>query len=128
MKKLLFFAMLAPALAAAQSQELINPGPWIGARPSVMVDVARGENPGTYVVSGRITDLRNGNVLATPRLETPANNEVRSEVGVTGMNHATTVGFTVKVAADGQTASFSSEVKEIGVALSAQHGTLAVTR
>ena len=66
MKKLLFFAMLAPALATAQSQELINPGPWIGARPSVMVGVARGENPGTYVVSGRITDLRNGNVCHAP--------------------------------------------------------------
>lgn len=99
---------------------------WIGARPSVEVSVHPGPDADTYRVNAVVTDLRSGQVLSIPMMLVAAGAPAKAEIGAVGIQGATQLAFSVTVAADGESAAYSAEVRSNGEVISAQHATLLV--
>ena len=128
MKKLLALSLLTVASAAFAAPDTTPAADaWVGARPAVKVSVAKA-GADTYRVNATVRDLRNGNVLSEPVLVTKAGVPAKAEVGATGAVGNMLVAFTVTVAADGQSASYTSELRSNGEVLASEEATLAVTR
>jgi hypothetical protein len=128
MKKLVAFSLLAVA-SAAVAAPFATPSPdaWVGARPAVKVSVAS-VGAGKFRVNATVRDLRNGNVLSEPVLVATAGAPAKVEIGATGTPGSTVVAFTVTVAPDGRSASYSSEIRSNGEVVAAEEATLAVGR
>jgi hypothetical protein len=111
-----FGASPAPASADA----------WQDARPAVDISVSRGEAPDTYQVNAVVSDLRNGDVLAKPIMVIQAGKAARAEIGGVGMDGFVSVAFAVTVDPTGETAAYTSEVRNNAEVVSSQSATLAV--
>ena len=128
LKNLLAFAL--PALAGpvfANSTGTMNPDVWIGARPALKVSVAA-EASDTVRVNATVRDLRNGKLLSEPVLVVKAGAPARVELGTTGHPAAVLVGFTITVAANGESASYMSEISSNDEVIATQEATLVVSR
>src|SRR5689334_5622774 len=113
MKKLCVLVPLALSSAAlAAPTDTASADAWKGARPNVEISVAHAAAPDTYTVNAVVTDLRTGHVLAKPVMLTRAGMPARAEVGGVGVEGMASVAFTVTVDASGQTAAYSSEVRD----------------
>lgn len=129
MKQLFAVGLLALSFSAlADSATPVTPDAWIDARPDVQISVSHGPAPGTYTINAVVSDLRNGNVLANPVMETRAGAPAHAEIGSTGVKGMASVAFTVTVDPSGQTAAYSSEVRDNAEVVSSQRATLAVAR
>lgn len=82
----------------------------------------------TYELSASISDLRTGQVLSEPKLIATPGKPAQVQVGATGAEGMISVEFTVTIADSGDTATYSSQVKDNGVAISSQSFTLVVAR
>lgn len=128
MKKLLAISLLAAVASASAAPGPTPPGnAWVGARPAVQVSVASAGTD-TYRVQATVRDLRNGNILSEPKLVTRAGVPAKAEVGADGAPGDMLVAFTVTVAPDGQSASYTSELRSNGEVLASAEATLAVAR
>lgn len=127
MKKLFAASLLTLSFSAlADSAAPVAPDAWAGARPSVQITVAHGTTPDTYNINAVVSDLRTGNVLAEPVLVTRAGTPARAEIGGVGVKGMMSVAFTVTVDPSGQTAAYSSEVRDNAEVVASQNATLAV--
>ena len=129
MKKLFAVALLALSFSAlADSATPVAPDAWVGARPNVQITVSHGTAPDTYTINAIVSDLRTGNVLAKPVMVARAGSPARAEVGGVGVKGMVSVAFTVTVDPSGQTAAYSSEVRDNAEVVASQSATLAVAK
>ena len=129
MKKLFAVALFALSFSAlAASADPVAPDAWMGARPSVQITVVHGTAPDTYIINAVVSDLRTGNVLAKPVMVTRAGTPARAEIGGVGVKGMVSVAFTVTVDPSGQTAAYSSEVRDNAEVVASQSATLAIAR
>jgi len=126
--------LVAPALALllAAFADVPHPAPsdphsWNGARPEVRVRVKPIRDTDTFLVSAVVTDTRDGRVLAGPSMTVKAGVPANAEVGTTGGPDARSFAFTVVVAADGNSATYRSEIRNNSDVLAAQDSVLAIT-
>ncbi len=129
MKKLFAVALLALSFSAlADSATPVAPDAWVGARPNVQITVSHGTAPDTYTINAIVSDLRTGNVLAKPVMVARAGSPARAEIGGVGVKGMVSVAFTVTVDPSGQTAAYSSEVRDNAEVVASQSATLAVAK
>ena len=126
--------LITVALLCMSSVVVANPSApaqadlWTNPRPDVQVSVVRGKAMDTYELSASISDLRTGQVLSEPKLIATPGKPAQVQVGATGAEGMISVEFTVTIADSGDTATYSSQVKDNGLAISSQSFTLAVAR
>lgn len=126
MKKIFAITLFAVATAAhAAPAPTAGDDAWIGARPSIRIQVSPAVN-GTFRVKATVTDLRNGNVLSEPLLLVKGGVPAKAKIGATGAPDATTVAFTVTVAPDGKSAIYNSEVRSNGEVIAAEEANLVI--
>ena len=129
MKKLFAVALLALSFSAlADSPTPVAPDAWMGARPNVQISVSHGAAPDTYTINAVVSDLRTGAVLAKPVMVAHAGSPARAEIGGVGVKGMVSVAFTVTVDSSGQTAAYSSEVRDNAEVVASQSATLAVVK
>jgi len=127
MKRLAAVALLAlPSAAFAASPSPTSSDAWQGARPAIEISVGHAEAPGTYRVNAVVTDLRNGDVLAEPVMVMQAGQAARAQVGGVGVEDLVSVAFAVTVDPSGESASYTSEVRNDAEVVASQRATLAV--
>lgn len=127
MKKLFAVALLTlPFSAFADSAAPSSSDAWHGARPDITVSVSPGDTPDTYRVSAVVTDLRSGTVLAEPVMAVRPGKAARAEIGGVGTEGLVSVAFAVTVDPSGDTATYTSEVRNNAEVISSQSATLAV--
>lgn len=118
--------VISLAASAGTDQGVPSADDWLNARPDAQVRVSRGSAPGTYDVKATISDLRSGKVLAQPQLVARAGQPAVVDVSARGAEGMVSVRFTVTVAPSGDTAAYTSEIRNDDVVVSAQSATLAV--
>ncbi|MCI0351490.1 MAG: hypothetical protein L0Z53_18870 [Acidobacteriales bacterium] len=129
MKKLFAVALLTLSFSAhADSAAPVAPDAWMGARPNVQITVSHGTTPDTYTINAVVSDLRTGNVLAKLVMVARAGSPARAEIGGVGVKGMVSVAFTVTVDSSGQTAAYSSEVRDNAEVVASQSATLAVAK
>ena len=111
----------------ATSRTPTNPEAWIGAPPVVKVSVAS-EGSNTFRVNATVRDLRNGNLLSEPSLLVKAGAPTRVELGTTGDPASVLVAFSVTVAANGEFASYVSDIRTNNEVLASEEALLVVSR
>jgi hypothetical protein len=129
MKKMLAVLLLALSFSVfADSAAPVTSDAWMGARPSVQITVAHGTAPDLYNINAVVSDLRTGAVLAKPVMVTRAGAPARAEIGGVGVKGMVSVALTVTVDPSGQTAAYSSEVRDNAEVVASQSATLAVAK
>lgn len=129
MKKLLAAALLVTSFSAlASSAEPAAPDAWHGARPNVQIAVSHGDTADSYTINAVVSDLRTGKVLAKPVMVARAGAPARAEIGGVDVKGMVSVAFTVTVDPSGETAAYSSEVRDNAEVVASQSATLAVTK
>ena len=125
MKVLIALVLLAGSAQASQPT-LGSPERWIGAVPAVIVSVAPGQKAGMFRATAYIIDSRAGQLIDSPSTEGPAGDELYLEGKAEGMGRSTKAGATIKIAADGKSASYSVSVEQDGAVTRTENGSLTV--
>lgn len=127
MKTIFAVALLAVSVPAFAEGATTSSDAWQGARPDIAVSVSQGDTPDTYKVNAVVTDLRSGDVLSEPVMVAYAGKAARAEIGGIGTDGLMSIAFSVTVDHAGDTAAYSSEVRNNAEVVSSQSATLAVT-
>ena len=101
------------------------PVDWRGVRPSVVVEMEPGTDTGAYEAYVTISDLRDGRVLAQPRLEVQAGTPGVIEAGVEG---AVRLRIEVGVDSTGTRATWQFELRDGDTVLTEQRATLTLAK
>ena len=113
------------AIAAGGAGAQGGAGDWRGARPAVALELEPGVEPQTWSVLVSISDLRDGRVLAQPRLEVQAGTPGVIEAGVEG---AVRLRLEVGVDSTGTRATWQFVLRDGDVVLTEQRATLTLAK
>ncbi len=122
-KSLFGAALVLLGIVAVGAQS--PPVDWRGVRPSVVVEMEPGTDTGAYEAYVTISDLRDGRVLAQPRLQVQAGSSGAIEAGIEG---AVTLRLEIGVDSTATRATWSFELRDGGVLMTEQRATLTLAR
>ena len=119
--RLVVASLLMAMAASAQGAQ----DDWRGVRPSVVVEMEPGTDTGAYEAYVSISDLRDGRVLAQPRLQVQAGSSGAIEAGIEG---AVTLRLEIGVDSTATRATWSFALRDGGVLMTEQRATLTLAR